>query len=453
MNPLRILWRRHTLERSCRWTRAELERHQARKLAELRRFAVARSPFYGRFHRGIETRPLDELPILTKAAMMEHFDELVTDRSVRLADAEAFLHDDPGAHLFRDTYVVLSTSGSSGRRGIFLFDPDEWLTAVAMIARPIAWAGQRVAARPPRSAMIASRSPWHYSARISASLSTRLLPSLQLDAAEPLPSLVRQLNEWQPDVLAVYPSVLKQLADEQMAGRLRIRVQRIATSAEVLPDETRCRAREAWGAPVFDTYGATEYAPIAAECAFGRKHLLEDRAIIEIVDEHGRAVPPGVQGDRLLLTIFDRRTQPLIRYEISDMVRAIAGPCECGRPFRLIQSIEGRVEDILYFERRDGGQTPVAIHPLLFHSVLEPLPVSGWQVEQTDDGLLVSLVGVRDSSVFEPIATTLRQAIEAQAAAIGDIRVRVVDGLRRGASGKAPLILAKGGRRDSGAGL
>ena len=143
MNPFRVLWKRTMLERSCRWTRAELERHQARRLAALRAFALARSPFYQRFHRGLERAPLHALPVLTKAVMMENFDDLVTDRAIRLADAEAFLQEDHGGQLFRQRYLVLSTSGSTGRRGVFLFDSAEWLTALAMISRPMAWAGLR----------------------------------------------------------------------------------------------------------------------------------------------------------------------------------------------------------------------------------------------------------------------------------------------------------------------
>jgi putative adenylate-forming enzyme len=443
MTPFRVLWKRHQLERASRWTRPELERQQARRLIALRRFAVERSPFYRRFHRGLEHQPLQALPILTKSVMMEQFDDLVTDRRVRLADAEAFLHDNPGGALFLHRYVVLATSGSTGRRGVFLFDAQEWLTALAMITRPMAWAGLSGGLKkPPRSAMIASTTPWHYSTRISASLSSRLLPALRLDAAEPLATMVRRLNEWQPEVLAVYPSVLKQLADEQIAGHLRIQLRSVATSAEVLDEDTRRRVHRAWGLPVFDTYGATEYAPIAAECAYGRKHLFEDGAIIEVVDDRGRAVPAGTRGDRLLLTVFDRHTQPLIRYEISDMVRPLDGECECGRVFSLIESIEGRIEDVLYFPHRDGRRERVAAHPNAFHEVLESVPAAGWQVRQEGGGLSVSLAGLRDQSVCFPLATSLRHMLEAKGAAVGTIRIRPVDVLERGATGKAPLILA-----------
>ena len=454
MNPIRVLWRRRQLERASAWSRAQLLGHQQRSLAEIRKSAAERSPFYRRFHRGLEDRPLSELPILTKALMMEHFDEVVTDRDVRLSDAEAYLQSTwsppsaapratPVISLFRGKYVVLATSGSTGRRGVFLFDPDEWLTALAMITRPMAWAGLSGGLqRPPRSAMIASTSPWHYSARVAASLSSRLLPALRLDAAEPIDSMVRQLNDWQPEVLACYPSVLTQLADEQMAGRLRIRLRSVATSAEVLPESTRRRVQQAWGLRVFDTYGATEYAPIAAECAFGRKHLFEDGAIVEVVDDRGRPLAAGERGDRVLLTIFNRRTQPLIRYEISDMLRPLDDACPCGRPFRLIESIEGRVEDVLYFDHRDERMPPVAIHPNVFHELLETVPAAAWQVEQQGADLSVCLVAARDSSMCAPLAATMRTRLEASGARIGSIRIRGVEELHRGATGKAPLIQA-----------
>jgi phenylacetate-CoA ligase len=447
LTPFLVIRKRTALERSCRWTREVLLQRQQQRLAELRRFVLARSPFYQRFHRGLEDAPLQSLPVLTKRAMMDHFDELVTDRSVRLADAESFLRSDHARGLFRNRYVTLSTSGSTGRRGLFLFDRGEWLTALGMITRPMAWAGLRARfPRPPHLAMIASTTPWHYSTRVSTSLSSRLLPTLRLDAAEPLHSLVRQLNEWQPEVLTVYPSVLKQLADEQIAGRLQVRLRTVATSAEVLPDETRRRVKQAWNVRVFDTYGATEYAPIAAECPLGRKHLFEDEAIIEIVDDRGRAVPPGERGDRLLLTVFNRRTQPLIRYEMSDVVRPADGACDCGRPFALIDSIEGRVEDVLHFPARQGRNASVPIHPNVFHQLLETVPASGWQVRQEANGLSVLLTGLADRSLCGSLTGSIRQALEAQGAVVGSILISPVDALERGGTGKAPLILARRAR-------
>lgn len=272
--PLFLLARRHSMESRCRWTRARVEQHQARSARELRSYVYAQSPFYQRFHRGLEDRPLSELPVLTKAMLMEHFDELVTDRAIRLSDAEAHLAQDSGRGFFLSRYIVLATSGSTGRRGVFPFSKKEWISVLALITRPMAWAGAAPSlTKRTRAALVGSTVPWHYSSRVSQSLTTRFFPSLRLDATEPLERMVEQLNSWQPEVMGAYPSLLPQLAGEQIAGRLHIPVKLLATSAEVLTEDTRRRALEAWGTNPYNTYGATEFAPIAAECAERRMHL------------------------------------------------------------------------------------------------------------------------------------------------------------------------------------
>ncbi len=437
----RVAWKCRSLEQRSRWTRERLERHQAQCLDALRRFALGKSAFYRRYHRGMEGRPLEALPVLTKSILMDNFDDLVTDTEVRLAEVEKFLVGDPGYALFRGRYMVLLTSGTSGMRGIFLFNSAEWITMLANITRPMAWTPSEGSRGLQRSAIIASSTPWHQSARVAASLSTRWM--LRLDAAEPLDRLVHRLNDWQPRTLLGYPSVVRQLAQEQIAGRLHLRLQRIATSAELLTDETRERIHEAWGVRVYDNYNATEYSPIAAECAQGRKHLFEDGAIIEIVDERGRAVPPGVCGERILLTVFASRTQPLIRYEITDMVRPMSGECECGRKFRLIEAVEGRLRDILAFPRRDGSSATVTAHANVFYPVLENVPASAWQVIHDERGLWVNLTGLRDPNAVDEISLSIRGALERQGALVPPIYVREVAALERGATAKAPLILSR----------
>ncbi len=441
---VRVLLERRAQERSCGWTRAQLESHQARSVAALRSYALAHSPFYRQFHRGFETRTLQELPVLTKSILMEHFDDLVTDRRLHLADVENFLRSDESDGLYLDQYVVLATSGSTGRRGVFVFDQQEWIRAVAAITRPIAWAQSPGASRkPPRAALIASASRWHYSARVGRALASRLAPALRLDAAAPVEELVAQLNAWQPLALATYPSVLRQLAAEQAAGRLKIPLRNIATSAEVLTADVRAAVRRAWGIAVQDTYGATEYAPIASECRVGRKHLFENGAVIEITDARGVPVPPGESGERVLLTVFGRRTQPLIRYEISDLVRVTDEPCPCGRPYRVIESVDGREEDILHFAASVAGMPAVPVHPNRFHEALEGLGVESWQVIQDESGVAIRLVGARAGEFCAAAESAVRAAIAASGARVPTVIARREAVLERGATGKAPLILAR----------
>ena len=136
-----LLRARAVLASRDRWTRDELLVHQSHALAELRAFALARSPFYREFHRGLEAAPLEALPVLTKATLMERFDELVTDRDVRLGDVEAHLASAGPTDLFRGRYRVAATSGTTGRRGVFLADRSEWTSVLASYARANDWAG------------------------------------------------------------------------------------------------------------------------------------------------------------------------------------------------------------------------------------------------------------------------------------------------------------------------
>src|SRR5690606_37580412 len=59
---------------------------------------------------------LQDIPPVTKAEIMEHFDEVLTVDDVRRADVEAFFKDPKNlGSYFRDTYLLSHTSGSQGQ--------------------------------------------------------------------------------------------------------------------------------------------------------------------------------------------------------------------------------------------------------------------------------------------------------------------------------------------------
>jgi phenylacetate-CoA ligase len=439
----KVLWLRRQLRRRDRWTRRQLEEHQTRSLRLLREHAYARSPFYRRFHADLIDRPLKELPVLTKAQVMENFDELVTDPSVRLANVEAHLANPRGNERFRERYWVASTSGSTGRRGLFLWNFTEWTTVLASYNRSFDWAGSRVGlTRRTKMAVVSSTTPWHQSARVGASVQSPWVPTLRLDSGDPLNSIVERLNGWQPEVLVAYASMIRLLAEEQLVGRLGIYPEFVFSASEVLTDRARRHAETAWGKKPFDVYAATEPAGIASECDLHRgMHLFEDLVITEVVDEDNRPVPPGVYGEKVLVTVLFSRTLPLIRYEMSDSVRLDTSPyCLCGRPFALIDGVQGRVEDVLRFPAASGGQ--VTVQPALFHRVMDAVPAGGWQVVQEPEGLTVLLSGVQKGYVDDVLADSLRRELAAQGAIVPSVKVKQVPAIPRTGAGKAPLIKA-----------
>jgi len=329
--------------------------------------------------------------VLTKGQLMESFDELVTDPDVRLADVREFLAALDGYRLFQDRYWVARTSGSTGHPGLFLWNRAEWAAVIASYARAQEWAGIDASLRRrTRLAVVSCRIPWHQSALVGMSVDSPFIPVRRFDATSPVDEITAGLNAWQPVNLIAYASMGRELADEQLAGRLRISPRAVMCSSEVLTAESRARIRRAFGVEPFEVYAATEPAGIASECSSHRMHLYEDLVITEVVDDRNRPVPVGEAGAKVLVTVLFSRTQPLIRYEMSDRISLSPSPCDCGRTFGLVDAIQGRAEDLLTLPGAAGGT--VTIHPNVFHLVLEPLPIRQWQVQQTLDGLTIRIV-------------------------------------------------------------
>lgn len=436
----RYLVLRRRLRARERWPRDRLEHYQANALRTLRAHAMARSPFYRRFHAGLEDRPLAELPVLTKAELMANFDDVVTDRGIRLADVEAHLGGIGGDERFQNRYRVVSTSGTTGLRGFFLSDPVEWAHVIASYARAQEWAGIVPSVRRPvRLAVVSTTKPWHQSARVGASVRSPLAPTLRLDAADPVARTVEQLNRFRPASLVAYASMHRLLAEEQLAGRLRIAPQAIMSASEVLTADTRRRITHAWGLQPFDVYAATEPAGIAAECErHAGLHLFEDLVITEVVDEANRPVPAGTAGARTLVTVLFSRTQPLIRYELSDSVVPTDRRCLCGRTLGLIAGIEGRREDVVDLPTAHGGT--IAVHPNVFHDVLDRVPAGEWQIVQEPGG--IRLLVARPGADFRgaDVSVAIARALEAAGARAPDVTWSEVDAIPRTGGGKAPLI-------------
>lgn len=432
----------------------KLQRHDRRPLDEtlsirdaavnrLIRFARTNSPFYAEFHRGLEGAPLTELPVLTKGTMMEQFEDLVTDRRIRLADVERHLDQLPALPFFLGCYRICSTSGSTGRRGFFLFDREEWTTAIASFRRTAAWCGAGYPLLFAPMALVTSGVPWHMLAQAGTSLRLPWVRTERFDATEPIETLTQRLNDLRPRFVTTYPSVGRALAKEQLEGRLKIEPSIVFTGSEVLTPAVRSLMERAWGSGrVFNRYGATETGSIAAECTQHRLHLAEDLLVVEGVDRENRPVPPGIASEKLLVTVLFRRTQPLIRYEISDRVVFASGSCDCGLPWRVLERVEGRDEEMLRLPAAGGGIREV--HPVVFEGILDNLPVAGWQVTSGGTDVTVILAGA-DGIATDIIREKILEELEKRGVAPALVTVRKVAELSRTATGKASHVrMAKG---------
>lgn len=437
----KVLRARRRLQGRETWTPARLATFQRHEITALRAFARTTSPFYKDFHHGLDDAPLSEVPVLTKATLMEHFDDIVTAPDLRLADLQKFLDGMRPGELYRGRYYVAATGGTTGQPGMFAWDTDEWAGVLASYSRPYAWGGAPVSlTRRTRTAVVSSTTPWHQSALVATTVDSRFIPTLRLDAGTRLEDLTTRLDAFQPQVLVGYASILRLLADAQTEGQLHIPPAATFSASEVLTAATRRSINQAWGHQPFDVYAATETAGIAAECEHHTGlHLFEDLVLTEVVDEDYRPAPAGEFGAKVLVTVLGSRTIPLIRYEMSDSVRlSQGGPCPCGMPFARLDAVQGREQEALGLA--GVGQTDVIVQPVVFHRVMDTIPVSAWQIIQTAEGLTVLVVRPDRSVTPEHVADRLQGELERLGVAPQVITVREVGSIPRTAIGKAPLI-------------
>jgi putative adenylate-forming enzyme len=428
--------------------RAELLAFQQRRLVAAARHAAAASPIYRELYAGIElAEDLDvrALPVVTKAMLMERFNEWVTDPRLRRSEVEAHLERVRGDELYLDAYRCMPTGGTTGRKGIFVYDRDEWRRCLAAFLRWSELTGVRPRlGRRMRIATVGATSPLHMTARFAMSIDLGVYALRQLDARTPLCDVVAALNEHRPEQLVAYPSMASLLALEQLEGRLRIAPRVVCTSSEVRTEEMTANIRAAWGVEPFDLYGTTE-SLYAGDCGHHQgMHVFEDLGLMEVVDQRGDPVPDGIAGAKLLATSFIKRTQPVLRYEISDIVALTTAPCPCGRPLARMVSLQGRSDDILRMQGADGRT--VAVHPLTLRSPMAALPeLRQYKIIHDDDGLHV-LVVLRDAipgdELSRRVDATLRSKLLAAGVASPRLEVVIVAELPReqGHSAKFKLI-------------
>jgi phenylacetate-CoA ligase len=424
-----------------RWPPERRAARQRERLTGLVRHAARHSPYYRQaLARYDPAVGVASVPELGKATMMERFDELVCDRRLRrdaLLEHVERLRDD---ELYLGAYRAMTTSGS-GRKGLFVYDEEGWAAVGAQFLYFSAMMGTRPRLPRLKLAAIGGGSPAHMSRRGARTLDVGLHRILSLPVTLPVAELVAELNRFDPDVLNVYPSMGVLLAEEQLAGRLALSLQRMSTSSELRTPEAAARIEEAFGVRPFDLYATTE-GLWGGECdRHAGAHLFEDDVIVENVDDDGHPVPEGAPGARLLVTNLVNCVQPLIRLELSDAVTLSATTCACGRTLRRLERVEGRAEDVIWLP--GAGGRPVPVVPMQFSVVARDRDVVEFQVVQ-EGARLVVLVVARGAApgLDERIRAGLRERLQALGAQGVEVDVRRRDALERSAGGKLALVIA-----------
>jgi phenylacetate-CoA ligase len=349
--------------RNARLTRAELETARLEKFRRLARHARDTSPYYAEImtERGIDpaTCTPADFPVLTKQLLMANFDRIVTDRRVTKQGISQFLTCSSNPNdLFLGKYRVMHTSGTSGEVGYFVYSPEDWIRGMlqgSMRRRRPA----RLRRRGLRRFRVAfyGATGGHFAGVTMASAAQKGVARLfakvgVFEINEPLSRTIAELNAFQPDVLSGYTAALKVLAAKQREGSLRIRPAIVGATGETATKADLDFLAEAFGAQAGSAYGSTEHMMMGASNPDGETMTLADNDLIfELAEDH------------TLVTNLFNQTLPLIRYRMSDILKAVE-PQDPALPNLVIRNLVGRSERVPTFTGKDGKSDFISPHTI-----------------------------------------------------------------------------------------
>ncbi len=314
-----------------------LEEYQQNRIKKHLKFVTTQSEYYEKY----KDVDLSKFPIMNKKLMMDNFDKLNTV-NIQKNKALEFAIEAEKERNFKpriNNITIGLSSGTSNTRGIFLLSDTE-------IEK---WAGFILARIIPGELLKKHKIAFFMRANsnLYESVGSGKIKFKFFDIYKPIEENIKELNNFNPDIIVGQPSVLKEISTASSNNVISINPSKVISIAEVLEHQDEEIIKKAFKLTKVDqVYQCTEGC-LAVTCQCGNIHLNEDIVYFEkeYLDDK-RFIP--------VLTDFSRTSQPIIRYRLNDILVESKEKCGCGSCFTVIEKIEGREDDVFIFYKQNG---------------------------------------------------------------------------------------------------
>lgn len=335
------------------WSQDELKAYNFKRRVEILKFAYENTEFYRKLYDAAGINPenvkteedWNKVPIVTKQMIAEYSSEFEVKDAI-------------------DKYgFVANTGGSTGkplrvfRDKRFFWQAPYWRFYGWHIGRKLGNVGLDTFVWGMDDASI-DRSKYRFTEREWVQRSVSFWPiqfynvSPYAEFTDTVAGFVEELAKSPCAKIYAYAGGLDMLADYCIGHGITFdNVAFIEVCASPLTKVIREKAEKVFGGgKVFDFYGSNEMGPMAIECQHSGSdhhlHLQSDLIHIDLVDDNGCPVV-GEEVGTTIVTCFDNKVFPFVRYNHGDRTHWINKPCDCGLPFPCIAPVRGRVADYL----------------------------------------------------------------------------------------------------------
>lgn len=248
-----------------------------------------------------------------------------------------------------------------------------------------------------------------HAARQAGSL---VVPASGRNLVTPYPRVLELMKRIGVTVIAGHPREMELLAETARLLGFDAKahfpaLRAICAAGEVMGELRRKHIERLWGVPVYDLYGSTETANIAALCEHGVMHIAEQDFVVEVLKEDGSGhAAPGERGFAAITTL-SHQASPLLRYFNEDVISVEPASCACGRAGNKLIHY-GRLKDRIRIGSvvLDGKDVQEAVY------ALSPVP-DAWKAIEQESGLHFILDSHRGAEWSEEeVRTRLSESLQ-----------------------------------------
>lgn len=233
-----------------------------------------------------------------------------------------------------------------------------------------------------------------------------------------------------------YPSALATFAEYLKRNNLYLPLKAVFTTAEMLFPFQRELFKAVFGCEVYNTYGCGDGMGNATECEEHKGlHVCQEISIMQIVDEAGKEVLAGNEGEIVLTDLYDY-TMPFIRYAPGDRAIKADANCTCGRISPMIEKIIGRSSDT--FKLKNGRTLNAFSFPI--ESLTDEIDKFQIVQESIDD---VRLLVIPKKNISEKRLQELTTLLQYHCGDDITVKVKLVNNIEVPKSGKMRFVISK----------
>lgn len=250
---------------------------------------------------------LQSFPIISKKTFQAHY----VEEYARMANPRL--------------YGWLNTFWNSGERFSFIFRKNDPYYNDFFVHRFLFWEGYSVASIQNELSLVRIRlNPpvKNYKARLFIPTSRFLLNTRET---------LEKIHARRPLIISANPSILAEIANATIRfPQFKLAVKYAISGGKNLSQQRRRFIEKTLGCEVFNRYELLEFGVLGTECKYHNGfHINVESFVVEIVDQNGLNVSPGVFG-RIIITDLRNYAMPFIRYDTGDTGFFIKEFCSCG---------------------------------------------------------------------------------------------------------------------------